>query len=46
MHIQCFPQAPTGGYFHLLIGAEQLAYLMQNVAISLIFINETPTIKA
>ena len=40
-----FPST-CGPQFHLLIGVEEPATLLQNVAFSLIFVNETPTIKA
>ena len=41
-----FFASTSGRRFHLLIGVEEPATLVQNIAISLIFVNETPTIKA
>ena len=43
-----FSACASGLRFHLLIGAEELATctLVQNVSISIIFKNETPTLKA
>ena len=40
-----FPTSARGQRFHLLLGAEELTTLMQNIPISLIFVNETHTIK-
>ena len=41
-----FSASASGWQFHLLIEAGEQATLVQNVAISLIFLNETPKIEA
>ena len=41
-----FSSSVSGRRFHMLIAAKKPATLVQNIAFSLIFVDETTTIKA